>query len=115
MEADLFTRILEIGEQNQGVIEHMRAVMKEAALRDREFKQARAAKELTLRAGGVPVSMLKDLAEGDEEVSLAKFRSLCADADAASDKELIQNNKKIMDTLKSQMEFERVGRTGYEY
>ena len=115
MEVDLFTRILEIGEQNQEVIEHMRTSMKEAAMRDRDFKRLRGSKELTLRAGGVPVSMLKDLAEGDEEVSLAKFHSLCADADAASDKELIQNNKKIMDTLKSQMEFERVGRNDYEY
>lgn len=115
MSADLFTSILEIGEENRNAIEHMRQAGRDAASKDREFKMLRATKELELRAQGHPAGMVKDLAEGDEQVSLARFKAQCAESDQMADKELIQNNKKIMDTLKSQMEFERVGRTEDDY
>ncbi|MBO7673653.1 MAG: hypothetical protein J6S63_01430 [Atopobiaceae bacterium] len=119
MELDLYTRILDLGEENRAHAEHMREAGYKAARYDRDYKMLRAKKEIELRALGHPASMVKDLAEGDEEVSLAKLQSNLAEADADSDKEIINNNKKIMDTLKSQMEFERVGRNMtegfYEY
>ena len=108
MNLDLFTQILNIGSENKQIIERMRNSGIEAASFDRSYKMARAQKMLELRASGMPASMVEKAAEGDDGVSNLRFKAECAAASQAADKELIQNNKKIMDALKSQMEFERV-------
>ena len=115
MMVDLFTRILEIAEENRNAIDHMRDAGHEAAARDRDYKRIRAERMLELRASGMAAGMVEKVAEGDDDVSNAKFAADCADADMASDRELVQNNKKVMDTLRSQMEFERVARQEAEF
>lgn len=107
---DLYTQINNLAEDNDSLIEDMVKHDVEAADAEQEYRVLKAKKILYIRANGQPASLAEALAEGDEEVAGAKFRRTCAEALSHAAQERINNNKKLMTSLESQLCFERSGR-----
>ena len=70
---------------------------------DREFKIARQKEMLTQRAKGLPVSILKEVAEGEEGVAELKCKADTTENLFLATKELIQALKLSINTLKEQI------------
>lgn len=90
----------------QRCVEEMAELRKNQALAEKEYRVAKAKKVLELRADGYPVSVVADLAKGDEHVAELAFKRDCAEGlvDANREQELLC--KKRVDTFREQLERE---------
>lgn len=107
MAMDLFTEIIRIGKENAEHITAGRDSAKQSAQYDRDYRREKVVKYNEFRIQGKSQSDSSVLSDGDTKVTDLKFRRDAADADSKAEYEVVNNNKKIMAVLQSQMEWER--------
>lgn len=82
---------------------------KAKAKAERDYRVELAKKMLELRAGGTPVSIINDLARGDEKIADLKMQRDIAESLFEANMQRIYECKINIDWLQSQIEAERRG------
>ena len=77
-----------------------------AAEAEQSYRVALAEKILLLREGGVPVTLIGDLARGDRNIARLKFERDCADVVYDNAREAVLVFKKQIDLLREQIDRE---------
>lgn len=103
MTTDLFTRIEELCDLNEQRVQDMRSAGVTHAENEAEYRKAKRIATLKERAKGTPVSLIRDLVQGDEHIAELKLKSDAAGEVRESIKEEIQVNKIRIATLREQL------------
>ena len=77
-----------------------------AAEAERAYRVALAERILVLREGGLPATLIGDVARGEKQIAQLKFERDCAEVVYDNAKEAVMVYKKQIDTLREQIERE---------
>ena len=77
-----------------------------AAEAERAYRVALAEKMLLLREGGLPATLIGDVARGDKDVARLKFERDCSEVVYDNAKEAVNCYKKQIDVLREQIDRE---------
>lgn len=88
------------------LVNEMAELRRRQAEAEREYRMAKAEKELELRAQGFPVTLIPDLAKGDERISLLAFQRDCAEGLVDANREAELLCKKRIDARREQLQRE---------
>ena len=76
------------------------------AEKTRAYRQILAQKILLYKADGTQISILRDVARGDEEVSNAEFDMMCAEVSYRASNENIMAQKKLFESIEADIKRE---------
>lgn len=106
---DLINELNEYRHNLNRAIDEIKARGKAKAEAERDYRVELAKKILELRAGGTPVSIINDLARGDEKIASLKMKRDIEESLYDSNMQRIYECKINIDWLQSQIEAERKG------
>jgi hypothetical protein len=106
---DLINELNEYRQNLDRTIGNLETRGKIKAKAERDYRIALAKKILELRANGIPVSIINDLARGDEKIANLKMKRDIEESLYESNMQRIYECKINIDWLQSQIEAERKG------
>lgn len=98
-----FSEVDELNDQLDEAVDAMRKAGSKKAEAERDYRVALASKIWDLRAVKVPVSIVGDLARGDEDVALLKLRRDAAESEYWASQEAINVGKIRVRTVSEQI------------
>lgn len=106
---DLINELNEYRQNLDKAIDEIKARGKAKAEAEKDYRVELAKKILELRANGIPVSIINDLARGDEKIANLKMKRDIEESLYESNMQRIYECKINIDWLQSQIEAERKG------
>ena len=106
---DLINELNEYRHNLNRAIDEIKARGKAKAEAEKDYRVELAKKILELRADGIPVSIISDLARGDEKIANLKMKRDIEESLYESNMQRIYECKINIDWLQSQIEAERRG------
>ena len=106
---DLINELNEYRQNLDRAIDEIKARGKAKAEAERDYRIELAKKILELRADGIPVSIIGDLARGDEKIANLKMKRDIEESLYEANMQRIYECKINIDWLQSQIEAERKG------
>ena len=106
---DLINELNEYRQSLNRAIDEIKARGKAKAEAEKDYRVELAKKILELRADGIPVSIIGDLARGDEKIANLKMKRDIEESLYESNMQRIYECKINIDWLQSQIEAERKG------
>lgn len=109
MVADPITEVWRRSEMLETALKECKSRGRAAADAEQEYRIRLAEKILLLREGGLPATLIPDVARGDKDVAKLKFERDCAQVVYDNAKEAVMCFKKQIDVLREQIarEWER--------
>lgn len=100
-----FAEVDMLNDQLEESVDEMRIAGREMAQAERDYRVALAKKIWDLRTSGIPVTIINDLARGDEEVAMLKLKRDASETDWKTCIEVVNTTK-----LKVRVIAEQIGR-----
>lgn len=106
MVADPITEVWRRSEMLETALKECKSRGRAAADAEQTYRVKLAEKILLLREGGLPATLIPDVARGDKDVARLKFERDCAQVVYDNAKEAVLCFKKQIDVLREQIERE---------
>lgn len=106
MVADPITEVWRRSEMLETALKECKSRGRAAADAEQTFRVKLAEKILLLREGGLPATLIPDVARGDKDVARLKFERDCAQVVYDNAKEAVNAYKKQIDVLREQIDRE---------
>lgn len=106
---DLINELNEYRQNLDKAIDEIKARGKAKAEAERNYRIELAKKILELRASGTPVSIINDIARGDEKIANLKMKRDIEESLYEANMQRIYESKINIDVIQKQMEAERKG------
>lgn len=104
--SDPISEVFRRSEMLEVALKECKARGKSAAEAEQAYRVKLAEKILLLREGGLPATLIGDVARGDKDVARLKFDRDCAEVVYENAQEAIMVYKKQIDVLREQIERE---------
>lgn len=106
MVADPITEVWRRSEMLETALKECKTRGRAAADAEQTYRVKLAEKILLLREGGLPATLIPDVARGDKDVARLKFERDCAQVVYDNAKEAVNAYKKQIDVLREQIDRE---------
>lgn len=106
MVADPITEVWRRSEMLETALKECKSRGRAAADAEQTYRVKLAEKILLLREGGLPATLIPDVARGDKDVARLKFERDCAQVVYDNAKEAVNAYKKQIDVLREQIDRE---------